>query len=91
MVKLSKVFLIFLLLSTLLLPIQSSGFPGKSEAFDFTLTNGMIVNLSEFQDKPIVLDYGYKKTATKKPIIVFAHGFKGFKDWGHFKDRKSVV
>ena len=34
--------------------------------------------------KPILLDYGFKLNGIKKPIIVFAHGFKGFKDWGHF-------
>ena len=25
-----------------------------------------------------------KKTAQPKPIVIFCHGFKGFKDWGHF-------
>ena len=34
--------------------------------------------------RPIVLDFGYKPNGIKKPIVVFAHGFKGFKDWGHF-------
>lgn len=34
--------------------------------------------------KPILLDYGYKEDGIKKPLIIFAHGFKGFKDWGHF-------
>lgn len=34
--------------------------------------------------KPILLDFGYTPNKTQKPIIVFAHGFKGFKDWGHF-------
>jgi len=36
------------------------------------------------KDKPIVLDVFYKENGEKKPIIIFAHGFKGFKDWGHF-------
>lgn len=35
-------------------------------------------------DKPIVLDFGYLSDGIKKPVILFAHGFKGFKDWGHF-------
>ncbi len=35
-------------------------------------------------NKPILLDYGYKTTQQQKPVVVFAHGFKGFKDWGHF-------
>ena len=35
-------------------------------------------------DKPIVLDYGFTIDGIKKPVVIFAHGFKGFKDWGHF-------
>ena len=35
-------------------------------------------------NKPIVLDFGFKVNGVKKPVVVFAHGFKGFKDWGHF-------
>tara|TARA_B100000809_G_scaffold47690_1_gene42348 strand:- start:4900 stop:5733 length:834 start_codon:yes stop_codon:yes gene_type:complete len=34
--------------------------------------------------KPIVLDFGFKANGLQKPVIIFAHGFKGFKDWGHF-------
>ncbi|MGE0560996.1 MAG: alpha/beta hydrolase family protein [Flavobacteriales bacterium] len=34
--------------------------------------------------KPILLDFGFKPTQQQKPIVVIAHGFKGFKDWGHF-------
>ena len=35
-------------------------------------------------DKPILLDFAYEPTNTLKPVIIFVHGFKGFKDWGHF-------
>ncbi len=34
--------------------------------------------------KPILLDFGFNYNKTPKPVIIFAHGFKGFKDWGHF-------
>lgn len=34
--------------------------------------------------KPILLDIGFKPNNAAKPLIIFAHGFKGFKDWGHF-------
>ncbi len=34
--------------------------------------------------KPIGLDLFYEPTGKPKPIVIFAHGFKGFKDWGHF-------
>lgn len=32
--------------------------------------------------KPIVYDVLYKPTRTQKSIVVFCHGYKGFKDWG---------
>jgi len=35
-------------------------------------------------EKPIILDFGFLNNNIAKPIIIFAHGFKGFKDWGHF-------
>lgn len=32
--------------------------------------------------KPILIDVNYKRTNTPKPILIFCHGYKGFKDWG---------
>jgi len=32
--------------------------------------------------KPIIYDIFYKETNTQKPVIIFCHGYKGFKDWG---------
>ena len=29
-------------------------------------------------------DATYRATSQPKPVVVFVHGFKGFKDWGHF-------
>ncbi len=34
--------------------------------------------------KPLSLDISYTKNGYLKPIVIFCHGFKGFKDWGHF-------
>lgn len=34
--------------------------------------------------KPISLDIYYQENAIQKPIVIFCHGFKGFKKWGHF-------
>jgi pimeloyl-ACP methyl ester carboxylesterase len=34
--------------------------------------------------KPILVDVGFKPTNQQKSVVLFAHGFKGFKDWGHF-------
>lgn len=33
-------------------------------------------------NKPIVTDVFYSLTGKPKPIVIFCHGFKGFKDWG---------
>ncbi len=40
--------------------------------------------LNKNSNSPILLDVFYEETATKKPIVVFCHGFKGYKDWGAF-------
>ncbi len=33
-------------------------------------------------NKPILVDVFYKETNQPKPIVIFCHGYKGFKDWG---------
>ncbi len=32
--------------------------------------------------KPILTDVFYKEDKQPKPVVIFAHGYKGFKDWG---------
>lgn len=32
--------------------------------------------------RPMLTDIYYKTTQKAKPVVIFAHGFKGFKDWG---------
>jgi len=32
--------------------------------------------------KPILLDVSFHNNGKKKPIVIFCHGYKGFKDWG---------
>ncbi|TXK48709.1 alpha/beta fold hydrolase [Pontibacter qinzhouensis] len=34
--------------------------------------------------RPFTADARYQPTQQPKPVVVFVHGFKGFKDWGHF-------
>ena len=43
------------------------------------LKNNIIKGLHQ---KPILADVFYQKNNQKKPIVIFAHGFKGYKDWG---------
>lgn len=45
------------------------------------LVNKNIV-LEGLHDKPILVDLFYKSTERAKPIVIFCHGYKGFKDWG---------
>jgi uncharacterized protein len=33
--------------------------------------------------KPIALDIFYAINKTKSPVVIYAHGFNGFKDWGN--------
>ena len=35
---------------------------------------------------PILIDIFFKPDNKPKPIIIFCHGFKGFKDWGAFNN-----
>ena len=46
-----------------------------------TRTNLVIVGSEQ---RPITADIYWADTHAPKPIIVFAHGFRGFKDWGHW-------
>jgi len=38
--------------------------------------------LKGLHDRPIVTDLFFKEALTAMPIVVFCHGYKGFKDWG---------
>ena len=40
------------------------------------------ISIQGKHSKPILLDVFYNKNKTKKPILIFCHGYKGFKDWG---------
>jgi len=47
----------------------------------------------ESAQKPITADIKYKDNDSSKPLIILAHGFKGFKDWGpwHILSEKAAV
>ena len=38
--------------------------------------------LKDGKRKPIVFDLYYEASTTPLPLVVFCHGYKGFKDWG---------
>lgn len=34
--------------------------------------------------RSFLLDITFREDGTAKPVLIFGHGFKGFKDWGHW-------
>ena len=38
--------------------------------------------LKRENNKPIVWDAFFNNNDNKKPLVIFCHGYKGFKDWG---------
>nr|WP_321228781.1 alpha/beta hydrolase [uncultured Psychroserpens sp.] len=38
--------------------------------------------LNRPQEKPIVWDAFFQPNGKRKPLVIFCHGYKGFKDWG---------
>jgi dienelactone hydrolase len=40
--------------------------------------------LTDRHQKPIATDIHFEENAGKRPVVVYAHGFNGFKDWGNF-------
>ncbi len=43
-----------------------------------------ILLTSLHHQRKFMADATFQKTGSKKPVIIFNHGFKGFKDWGPF-------
>ena len=39
---------------------------------------------SKHHQRKFLADVRYEKNGQAKPVVIFNHGFKGFKDWGHF-------
>ena len=42
------------------------------------------IHLQSPHQRPFLMDLFYEKNQQAKPVVIFVHGFKGFKDWGHF-------
>lgn len=40
------------------------------------------IQLEGKHQKPILTDVFYKEEQFQKPVVIFCHGYKGFKDWG---------
>ena len=46
------------------------------------MTNKQHIIINGKHEKPILIDTTYMSNKTDLPIVVFCHGYKGFKDWG---------
>lgn len=42
------------------------------------------IRIEGVHNKQILLDVCYSKNNKKKPLVIFCHGYKGYKDWGAF-------
>lgn len=40
------------------------------------------IELTGADDRPFLLDFYIKQDGNRKPVVIFTHGFKGFKDYG---------
>jgi uncharacterized protein len=61
--------------------------PGFFNALNFNFTGMQVkrnIVIPGSRQKPIALDLFYNDDGLRKPVVIFVHGFKGFKDWGHF-------
>jgi len=50
---------------------------------DMKLINNLLLD-SLHNEKKFLADARFVENGNKKPVIIFVHGFKGFKDWGTF-------
>jgi len=48
------------------------------------ITREKNIILQSLHGRPFLVDVHYKKDGRKKPIVVFSHGYRGFKDWGPY-------
>ncbi|MDO5969396.1 alpha/beta fold hydrolase [Flavivirga aquimarina] len=46
------------------------------------MINKKISAIDGKHNKPILIDVTYTSKENNKPIVIFCHGYKGFKDWG---------
>ena len=47
-----------------------------------SLITGKNITLTGAASRPFLMDYYYLANNQPKPVVLFVHGFKGFKDWG---------
>ena len=46
------------------------------------IKNKRNIALEGKHQRPVVTDVFFEEDNTPKPVLIFCHGYKGFKDWG---------
>ena len=41
--------------------------------------------------KPILIDTFYNENVKNQPLVIFCHGYKGFKDWGAWNHMAETI
>ena len=73
------------LVSGILLCFSFDKAGSKTALFDLlSMKKKEIVLHSKHHDRRFGVDIRYKENKNSCPVIIFVHGFKGFKDWGTF-------
>ena len=54
------------------------------------MKNKLNIILEGKHNKPILVDVYYLPDNSPKPIVIFCHGYKGFKDWGAWNIMANV-
>jgi predicted alpha/beta-fold hydrolase len=69
--------------------------PQKHSEWRESKSNKLIIKISHMHifknillpgsaGKPITLDIFFEEEQHQKPVVIYVHGFNGFKDWGRF-------
>ena len=58
--------------------------PGRTAYLRRMLATAAFTLTGLTHGRSFAADATYQPTGRPKPVVVFVHGFKGFKDWGHF-------
>lgn len=48
------------------------------------------IELEGTQERPILTDFYYQEDGKPKPVVIFCHGYKGFKDWGAWNEMAEI-
>lgn len=54
------------------------------------ITKKRNIELVGTQGRPILTDFYYQDDGKAKPVVIFCHGYKGFKDWGAWNEMAEI-